>query len=124
MSTNISNVVMMIGDGQRDQLSGPVRGDGYYGYRDGTHTVAVTFANFVGRIQIEATLEVNPSEADWFPIWLNAATPYRQINDLKNGTEAFTFQGNFVLVRFRKLRSYLGGSYTSVGDISKVMLSI
>lgn len=115
---------MMIGDGQRDQLSGPVRGDGYYGYRDGTHTVAVTFANFVGRIQIEATLEINPTEADWFPIWLTAAAPYKQINDAKSGTEAFTFQGNFVLLRFRKLRSYLSSSYTSVGDISKVMLSI
>ena len=124
MTANISNVVMMVGDNQRDQLSGPVRGDGYYGYRDGTHTVAVTFANFIGRIQIEATLEINPTEADWFPIWLTAASPYKQINDPKTGTEAFTFQGNFVLLRFRKLRSYLSSSYTSVGDISKVMLSI
>jgi hypothetical protein len=124
MTTNISNVVMMIGDGQRDQLSGPVRGDGYYGYRDGMHTVGVTFANFTGRIQLEATLEINPTEADWFPIWLTAAVPYKQYNDPTNGTEAFTFQGNFVLLRFRKMRSYLSSSFTSVGDISKVMLSI
>lgn len=124
MTANISNVVMMIGDGERDQLSGPVRGDGFYGYRDGMHTIGVSFTNFVGRIQIEATLEVNPAEADWFPIWLTAVTPYRQFPEIKNGTEAFSFQGNFVLLRFRKMRSYLSSSYTSVGDISKVMLSI
>lgn len=125
MIENFSNVVMMIGDGVRgDRLSDPVRGDGYYGYRDGNHTIAVTFQNFYGRIQIEATLDLEPAEADWFPIWLTAATPYKQYSDPKTGTEAFTFQGNFVLLRFKKMQAYLPSSYTSVGDISKVMLSI
>ena len=114
---------MLIGDGQPDQLSNAVRGDGYYGYRDGNHTVSVVFQNFVGRIQIEATLELDPQDADWFPIWLTAATPYQQINSPKNGTEAYTFQGNFVLLRFKKIRSYLSDT-SSIGDITKVQLSI
>lgn len=123
MSTNISNVVLMIGDNQPDQLSDPARGDGYYGYRDGNHTLAVTFANFRGRIQIEATLDLNPTEADWFPIWLTNNAPYKQYNENKTGSEAFTFQGNFVLLRFRKMRSYLTDTLPA-GNISKVMLSI
>ena len=114
---------MMIGDNQPDQLSNPARGDGYYGYRDGNHTIAVTFANFKGRIQIEATLDLNPTEADWFPIWLTNTAPYKEFNTPKTGTEAFTFQGNFVLVRFRKEREYLNTT-SPVGDITKVMLSI
>jgi hypothetical protein len=113
----------MIGDNQPDQLSAPGRGDGYYGYRDGHHTLAVTFQNFIGRIQIEATLDIEPTEADWFPIWLTGTAPYKQYNTNKTGSEAFTFQGNFVFLRFRKMRSYLTDTLPA-GDISKVMLSI
>ena len=120
---NVNNVVMMVGDGELDQLSNPVRGDGYYGYKDGFHTMSIKFANFVGRIQIEATLEINPTEADWFPVWLQAAAPYKQYTNPTTGNEAFTFRGNFVFVRFRKIRSYLTDT-SSVGDVMKVMLSI
>lgn len=123
MATNLSTVTMMVGNGELDQLSDPVRGDGYYGYRDGYQTMAIQFDNFIGRIQIEATLELDPSEADWFPIWLSASNPYREYTTAKQGTEAFSFRGNFVLIRFRKTRSYLTTT-SSLGDITKVMLSI
>jgi len=123
MATNMSSVTMLIGDGQKDQLSDPVRGDGYYGYRDGTHTMSIQFNQFLGKIQIEATLELDPGPADWFPIWLSPSHPYREFNTPKTGTEAFSFQGNFVLVRFRKEREYLNTT-SPVGDITKVMLSI
>lgn len=123
MATNMSTVVMMLGNGSIDQLSNPVRGDGYYGYKEGYHTMAVQFNNFVGRIQIEATLELDPAEADWFPIWILKNTPYKQYTEPKNGNEAFVFRGNFVLLRFRKTRSYLTDT-SSVGDITKVTLSI
>jgi hypothetical protein len=123
MTTNMSNVTMMIGNGQNDQLSDAVRGDGYYGYRDGYHTMAIQFNQFLGKIQIEATLELEPGPADWFPIWLTPSHPYKEFNTPKTGTEAFSFQGNFVLVRFRKERSYLNTT-SPVGDITKVMLSI
>lgn len=121
--SNTSNVTMLVGNGQLDQLSDAVRGDGYYGYRDGYHTMAIQFNNFIGRIQIEATLELEPQSADWFPIWLTPTHAYREYNTAKTGTEAFTFRGNFVLVRFRKERSYLNSS-SPVGDITKVMLSL
>jgi hypothetical protein len=114
---------LMLGNNQIDQLSDPMRGDGYYGYRDGSQTLAVTFNNFIGRIQIEATLEISPGEADWFPVWMNRATPYKQYGTVTNGTESFSVRGNFVLIRFRKMRSYLSDT-SSVGDITKVMLSI
>jgi len=120
---NTTVATLMLGDNQVDQLSDPLRGDGYYGYRDGTQTVAVTFNNFIGRIQIEATLEINPSEQDWFPVWMNRATPYKQYGTATNGTESFSVRGKFVLIRFRKMRSYLSDT-SSVGDITKVMLSI
>jgi hypothetical protein len=123
MATNLSVVTAMIGNNEEDQLSDAVRGDGYYGYREGYQTVAVQFNNFIGRIQIEATLELDPIEADWFPIWLTPSHPYKEYNTAKNGTEAFTFRGNFVLIRFRKTRSHLTTT-SPLGDITKVMLSV
>lgn len=120
---NTTVATLMLGNGEIDQLSDALRGDGYYGYRDGTQTIAVTFNNFIGRIQIEATLEINPNEQDWFPVWMNRATPYKQYSTATNGTESFSVRGNFVLIRFRKTRSYLSDT-SSVGDITKVMLSI
>ena len=120
---NTTVATLMLGDGEVDQLSEAMRGDGYYGYRDGSQTLAVTFNNFIGRIQIEATLELHPTERDWFPVWMNRATPYKQYGTSTNGTESFNLKGNFVLIRFRKMRSYLSDT-SSVGDITKVMLSI
>jgi hypothetical protein len=120
---NTTVATLMLGDDEVDQLSDPMRGDGYYGYRDGSQTLAVTFQNFLGRIQIEATLEINPTEADWFPVWMNRVTPYKQYGTVTNGTESFSVRGNFVLIRFRKTRSYLSDT-SSVGDVTKVMLSI
>jgi len=123
MATNLSVVTLMTGNGELDQLSDPARGDGYYGYREGYQTLAVHFSNFYGRIQIEATLEIDPAEADWFPIWLTPSHAWKEYTTAKNGTEAFTFRGNFVLIRFRKTRSYLTTT-SPVGDITKVMLSV
>lgn len=120
---NTTVATLMLGNNEVDQLSDPMRGDGYYGYRDGAQTFAVTFNNFIGRIQIEATLEINPTEQDWFPVWMNRVTPYKQYSTITNGTESFSVHGNFVLIRFRKTRSYLSDT-SSVGDITKVMLSI
>lgn len=120
---NLTVATLMLGNGDVDQLSAPLRGDGYYGYRDGAHTIAVSFNNFVGRVQIEGTLELEPQEADWFPIWMNAYTPYKQYDTAKTGTESFRFTGNFVLLRLRKTRSYLTDT-SSVGDITKALLSI
>ena len=68
-------------------------------------------------------LELEPTEADWFPVWMNRATPYKQYSESKTGTESFRFTGNFVLLRFRKTRSYLTNT-SSIGDITKVMLSV
>lgn len=121
--SNPSVATMMIGNGLPDQLSSPLRGDGWYGFKDGYQTMAVTFSGFVGRIQIEATLAQNPVEADWFPVWLTRNTPYLEFTEPRTSTESYTFQGNFVLVRFRKTRSHLGDT-SNIGDIAKVMFSI
>ena len=53
-----------------EYTSEKLRGDGYYGRSDGFHTVQVHVTGFIGRVQVQGTLEPNPAEQDWFAVSL------------------------------------------------------
>jgi hypothetical protein len=73
------------------------KGDGYYGRSDGFHTVQYNITGFVGTIDIQATLAVNPGDADWFTIYTQA---YPVVNDEgTTGSFMSNFTGNYVWVR-------------------------
>ena len=88
--------------------SDKVKGDGYYGYADGLHTMSFHFKNFKGRIFVQATLVAEPTEDDWFPIQLDTNTNYYEYNTQTSGTVGTTFQGIFVCIRAKIDRDYLG----------------
>ena len=90
--------------------SDKVKGDGYYGYADGLHTMSFHFKNFKGRIFVQATLVAEPTEDDWFSIQLDTNTDYYEYNTQTSGTVGTTFQGNFVWIRAKIDRDYLGDS--------------
>lgn len=75
----------------------PQPGDSYYGYTDGFHTVAIYGENLTGRIRIQGTLSLNPTEDDWFNILLSGV-PYRDYANF-TGVEGFTFVANLVFLR-------------------------
>ncbi len=82
--------------------------------------------NFTGRIHLEATIVENTAETDWFPIDLNNITPYLQFtaNTVTKGT---SFEGNFVYLRVKVDRAYLGAASYDValhGAIDKVVILI
>lgn len=91
--------------------SAAYKGDGYYGYSDGLHTVVYTLTNFVGIIRFQASLVTQPTESDWVDISSttvgDGATP-------QSGTTYFNFTGNWVWVRCHVT------SFTS-GTINKVL---
>jgi hypothetical protein len=102
------------------------RGDGFYGFSDGLHTISFHVNNYTGRIWLQATLLETPTEADWFDIALSTATQYLQL-DGSSITQGATFTGNFVYVRAKIDRTYLvNQSYdTSVhGVVDKIVLMI
>lgn len=123
-----------------------VKGDGYYGFSDGLHTVSVKFTNFIGGFGIEATLSIDPSEDDWFPINLSNYNSNNEgfirfpQNELAptgakggdTGTEAFSFIGNFTYVRAVMTRDYFDSvpdnnvvPYDkSYGAIDRVLLAV
>ncbi len=136
---------MLTNTGRNHNLTGDaIRADSYYGRTDGIHTVQVVFSNFTGSFGLQGTLATEPTEDDWFFINLNAnqnvssasplisypqnpASPTGQIGD--NGTQAFTFVGNFTYLRAVLDRSDIPeppelGSTTDLGTIDKVLLSM
>lgn len=76
-----------------------LKGDGYYGRADGLHTVQYNVVGFIGKIVVQATLAVDPAEADWFTL---SATEHVSADDSStNGDGSFikNFTGNYVWVR-------------------------
>lgn len=48
------------------------KGEGYYGSSDGLHTVQFQINNFVGTIEMQATIASQPTTNDWFTITLGS----------------------------------------------------
>ncbi len=132
--------VLMLGDtGIEQNVTGDkVRADGFFGQKDGLHSVAWTLEDFTGRIFIEASLETDPQENDWFTIFLDGAKPYIEypLNPVDptgahgdTFIDAFTFQGNFIWLRVRIDRSFVVPEPTTdtekglLGSIGKVLLN-
>jgi hypothetical protein len=136
MPINRRSINMMESTGTTmNKYSTEVKGDAYYGYSDGYHTVQVIYNQFVGRLRIQASLSLTPTDSDWFDLVPSSTTGtefnalgYVQFNsnDPANRSEAYTFQGNFTFVRVYMDREHVGDGSTydaSYGQISKVVLS-
>lgn len=110
-------------------------GDSYYGYTDGLHTVQVTYSQFVGRLRIQVTLSLTPSDSDWVDILpeITAGTSfnpagYVQFNSNApgNGSEAYSIRGNFSFIRLYLDRRHVGDGTTydsSYGQIARAILA-
>lgn len=88
-----------------DVVGEAFKGDGYYGWGDGLHTVSFEVTDFVGQIKIQASLATLPSNSDWFDV--DGAT---QGNG--SGVSIVNFTGNFVWVR--AIATYTAGSINRV----------
>ena len=102
-------------DGRIDFIGDPMRIDQWSFNQYAVYTVAIYIQNFIGRIYLDASLELAPKESDWFPIFLTPDTPYIQFpiherrptgeNGGDTGVEAFNFQANILWLRARMDRS-------------------
>jgi len=86
------------GDSTTETVTGEkFRGDGYYGRSDGFHTVQYTLTSFLGTVNIQATLAVDPTEDDWFTVY---STNYSVVGDEgETGSHMTNFTGNYVWIR-------------------------
>ena len=118
-----------------NKYSDDIKGDSYYGYTDGYHTVQVTYSQFVGRMRVQASLMLEPTSDDWFDI-VPAETTGDKFNSLgyiqfnadepASKSEAYSFKGNYAWIRLYMDREHVadGETYdTSYGQVSRVVLS-
>jgi hypothetical protein len=118
-----------------NKYSETVKGDSYYGFTDGLHTIQVTYNQFVGRLRVQCTLSLTPTDTDWFDIvptttsgssWNPAGYIQFNANNPADFSEAYTFQGNFTFIRIYMDREHVGDGATyddSYGQVSRVILS-
>lgn len=112
-----TSLILMEGTGGQVNVTGEaVRADGWFGEKDGQHTISVQTNNYTGQFRIEATLASEPTEDDWFPVYLTACEPHIQF-DADTGIHGFTLEGNFVFVRAVADRSYIVPEPTTVEQI-------
>lgn len=65
----------------------------------GNMTVSISATNFTGNFGIEASLAIEPTAEDWFPVSITNVKNNQDYVDF-TGTDAFTFEGMFQWVRF------------------------
>jgi len=136
MPINRRSIILLSATGtDMNKYSDEVKGDSYYGYTDGYHTVQVTYEQFIGRMRIQASLVLEPTSDDWFDIVPSETTGQRfndngyiQFNadDPASKSEAYSFKGNFAWIRLYMDREHVGDGSTydnSYGQVSRVVLS-
>ncbi len=116
------------------------RGDASFGSSDGLHTVSARVNKFVGRLYIEATLASQPSETDWFPVFLTSGANYYQfpestldpfVSEGATTTVGFSFRVNAMFLRARVDRTYHGNysadtafTVSRWGGVEEVLLNV
>lgn len=136
MPINRRSVTIMSATGtEMNKYSETVKGDSYYGYTDGFHTIQVTYNQYVGRLRLQGTLSLNPTSSDWFDViatttsgtsWNESGYVQFNSNNPADLSEAYSFQGNFTYIRIYMDREHIGDGETydsSYGQISRVILS-
>ena len=136
MPINRRSVTIMSASGtDMNKYSETVKGDSYYGFTDGLHTLQVTYNQYVGRLRIQGTLSLAPADTDWFDIvptsstgsaWNPAGYIQFNANNPADRSEAYTFQGNFTYIRVYMDREHVADGTTyddSYGQVSRVILS-
>ena len=128
-------MTMMLGDTNNkvNIISDPLRVDG----TGGIHTISIHMMNFTGRVYIQATLADQPTDTDWFDIWLSQATPFLEYPMNKpldttyvpnnfsilpgfSGADACTIRGNFTFMRAKIDRTYLNYQPASWESMSRL----
>jgi len=102
------------GDSVLETITGEkYKGDGFYGRSDGLHTVQFDLEGFIGRVEIQATLEIDPTEDDWFTVELGTGAQsidttgllreqnitYVEYDESTTISNSYNFTGNYVWVR-------------------------
>jgi len=107
--------------------SDKVKGDGFYGSSDGNHTIQAQITNFVGKIEMQASLASEPTANDWFTVELGnnnysidttglittANISYISYTTATTNVKTYNLVGNFVWLR-SKISEWTEGSVNGI----------
>ena len=116
MSRTSINMLSGVVNGTSVHTSGNTPGDSYYGFTDGIHTDAIYPKNFLGSLELQATLAETPGADDWFNITLKNGNTASYSN--ASNVDAYTFTGNFLY-----LRAKITPQASNSGSIDKILLN-
>ena len=98
------------------------KGDGYYGRSDGLHTVQVNLTGFLGDIELQGTLAVDPTADDWFNVrlgsgqtidttgkFVSSSTSKIEYTANETSSKTYNFTGNYVWIR-TKISNWTDGT--------------
>ena len=126
-SQSILTINQHPGDSTTETITGDkFKGDGYYGRSDGLHTIQVNLAGFLGDVQLQGTLAVDPTADDWFTVRLgsgqtidttgkifNAITSKLEYTANETSSKTYNFTGNYVWIR-AKISNWTDGTVNSI----------
>lgn len=109
------------------EISEKFAGDGFFSRADGLHTIQVSLNGFIGTIQMQGTLSVDPNEDDWFAVALGTdiisvdttgALKKENITNITyiestSNVKSYNFTGNYIWVR-AKITDWTGGTINSI----------
>ena len=87
-----------------------LKGDGFFNYSDGLHTVAHYLAGFIGLLEVQGALTDDPVEADWVTIAIGTRDG-RSVPITEDAS--YNFTGNFVWIRAR-VTEFTAGTITKI----------
>ena len=101
------------GDSTTETVTGEkYKGDGYYSRSDGFHTIQINLSGFLGDIEMQGTLAVDPTADDWFTVTLgsgqtidttgkivSATTSKLEYTDNETSSKTYNFTANYVWIR-------------------------
>lgn len=126
----MKTVEILMGDttGLEKLVGEKKKADGWYGSKNSQHTIQITVAHFKGRIGIQGTLALSPTEDDWFFINLSGNNPYLEYDCKETKTDAYNLIGNFVWLRATMDRGMQKHELTrdqisAMGSVSRILLS-
>ena len=102
------------------------KGDGYYGRADGLHTIQINLSGFLGDIELQGTLAVDPTADDWFTVRLglgqtmdttgkivSATTTKLEYTANETSSKTYNFTGNYVWIK-AKISNWTDGTVNSI----------
>ena len=105
------------------------KGDGYYGWGDGSHTIQIETNGFIGNIIIQGSLATSPGDGDWINLPLlyqdlfsvdttglvskRSTSGIITYNTSNTSITSYNFIGNFVWVR-AVLTNWTDGSINKI----------